>query len=90
MMGENWDLYIYKTEWWERKEVAQEKERKNTQSSYLKYIQLTKCHRELRSSFSASFSLAKLDTLSTHDDILYNNMIWSEIIASIFYNSSIK
>lgn len=27
MMGENWDLYIQKTERWERKEVAQEKER---------------------------------------------------------------
>lgn len=90
MMGENWDLYIQKTERWERKEVAQEKERER-KKEYTELI--SKIHPVDKVPQEQLFSfifLAKLDTLSTHDDILYNNMIWSEIIASIFYNGSIK
>lgn len=93
MMGEKWDLYIQKTERWERKEVAQEKERER-KKEYTELISkihpVDKVPQRIKEQLFSFIFLAKLDTLSTHGDILYNNMIWSEIIASIFYNSSIK
>lgn len=82
MMGENWDLYIQKTERWERKEVAQEKERERKKENtelISKIHPVDKVPQRIKEQLFSFIFLAKLDTLSTHDDILYRNMIWSVI-----------